>query len=100
MLHRCLTESLQTNGSFKILEVDVSIEEATYFGVEFLSRIGFFDKSKRFWADQDFPEAEGIRQQIISFIEHQSGGAAGGSWYHDALKSLNNDKKSDAEISD
>jgi len=97
MLHRCLTESLQPDGSFKHVEADVSIEEATYFGVEFLSRIGFFDKSKRFWTDQDFPEADGIRQRIISFIEHQAGSAAGGSWYHDALNSLNDGTKNDAD---
>jgi len=93
MLHRCLTESLQPDGSFKHLEIDQSIEEATYFGVEFLSRIGYFDKSKRFWTDQDFPDAENVRQNIISFIHRQPGGAAGGSWYHDALNSLNSGKK-------
>jgi len=88
MLHRCLTESLQPDGSFKHLEADASIEQATYFGVEFLARAGFFDKSKRFWTDQDFPEAEAIRQRIIAYIKSQTAGAGGGSWYRDALNSL------------
>jgi hypothetical protein len=93
MLRRCLSESLQPDGSFKHLEADQSIEEATYFGAEFLSRIGFFNKSRRFWTDQNFPEAEGIRQKIIAYIERQTGVAAGGSWYRDALHSLNGEPK-------
>ena len=87
MLHRCLTESLQPDGSFKHLEADYSIEEATYFGADFLSYIGFFDKSKRVWTDQDFPQAEEVRQRIIGFIKkHQASGAAGGGDYGTILE--------------
>jgi len=78
MLNRRLTESLQPDGSFKHLEADYSIEEATYFGADFLSCIGYFDKSKRFWTDQDFPQAEEARQRLVGFIEeHRASGAAG-----------------------
>jgi hypothetical protein len=89
MLDQCLTTSIQADGSFKHLEADQSIEEATYFGVEFLDRLGFFDKTKRFWTDEDFRQAEEIRERIVAFIEkHQSSGAAGGGDYATLLEEL------------
>ncbi len=89
MQNRCLTETLQPDGSFKPLAGDVSIEEATYFGVDFLYNAGYFNKSKRFWTDQDFPQAEEVRQRIIAFIEkHQKSGAAGGGDYREVLDDL------------
>ncbi|HTX22780.1 MAG TPA: hypothetical protein VMD27_13110 [Candidatus Aquilonibacter sp.] len=92
MLDRCLNESLRPDGSFKHLEADYSIEEATYFGVIFLYNAGYFDKSKRFWTDRDFPQAEDVRQRIIAFIEkHQKSGAAGGGDYNEILEDLKND---------
>ncbi len=90
MLHWCLTESLQADGSFKPMEADGSLEDGTYYGTSFLGRIGFFDKTKRFWTDQDFPETEEVRQRIIGFIEkHRKGGAMGGVQYEGALEELN-----------
>lgn len=91
MLHWCLTESLQADGSFKpsIGGGDDSIEEGEHFGVVFLARIGYFDKSKRFWTSEDFPEAEANRRRIIAYIHaHQDTGAAGGAYYSSALQSL------------
>jgi hypothetical protein len=89
LIRLCLTESLQPNGSFKRSEADASIEEGTYFGAEFLARAGFFDKSKRFWTDQEFPEAEEIRQRILGFVEkHRASGATGGVYYDSVLGSL------------
>lgn len=90
MLHWCLTESLQPDGSFKPSpEGDDSIEEGEHFGVAFLSRIGYFDKSKRFWTNQNFLEAEANRQHIIHFIKaHQNSGAAGGAYYSSALQEI------------
>lgn len=89
MLHWCLAESLQPDGSFKFVEGDNSKEEGTYYGASFLARVGFFDRSKRFWTEQDFPEAENIRQRIISYIEkHRNSGATGDGYYDNALKQL------------
>jgi len=91
MLQWCLTESLQQDGSFKSSKADGadSLEEITAWGVAFLNRIGFFDRSKRFWTNQEFPEAEGIRQRIIAFIlHHRASGGAGGGYYEDALDEL------------
>jgi hypothetical protein len=89
MLHWCLTESLQPDGSFKFVEGDNSKEEGTYYGASFLARVGYFEKSKRFWTDQGFPEAASVRQRIISYIvKHQKSGATGGSYYRNALRQL------------
>lgn len=90
MLHWCLTESLQPDGSFRGDFGDDSIEEDEHFGVAFLARIGYFDKAKRFWTNEDFPEAETNRQRIIAFIKaHQSNGATGGAYYSSAMQELN-----------
>lgn len=91
MLHWCLTESLQPDGSFKpsIGGGDDSIEEGEHFGVVFLARIGYFDKSKRFWTNENFPEAEDNRRHIIAYINaHQNTGAASGAYYSSALQAL------------
>jgi hypothetical protein len=89
MLRWCLSESLQKDGSFKPQDGDDSVEERTYFAVAFLSRVGFFDQSKRFWTTEDFPESEPIRRKIIEYIgKHQDSGGAGGGYYRDALDEL------------
>jgi len=91
MLHWCLAESLQPDGSFLRSEADGadSLEESTAWGVAFLNRIGFFDQSKRFWTNQEFPEADGIRQRIIGYIvKHRD---TGGTYYEDALDELGYD---------
>jgi hypothetical protein len=90
MLNWCLTESLQPDGSFRIVGYgDDSVEEANYFGITFLTRIGFFDKDRRFWTSRDFPQSAGVRQRLLAYIaEHKSTGAAGGSFYENARKEL------------
>ncbi len=89
MLDWCLHDSLQADGSFMLDPDDQeSAEEQTYFGVAFLSRIGFFDKSERFWTTEDFPPAAEMKARIAKYIlQHQSGGA-GGEYYHNALELL------------
>ena len=91
MLHWCLTESLQPDGSFSSSPGgDDSIEEGEHFGVNFLARIGYFNKARRFWTDEDFPEAEANRRRILAFIKaHQNTGAAGGAYYASALEEMN-----------
>lgn len=90
MLDWCLTRSLQSDGSFRTSTDDDSVEEAQYFGAAFLSRIGFFDKTNRFWTEKNFPGAEEIRQRVRAYIsKHLSTGAAGGSYYRNALARLN-----------
>jgi hypothetical protein len=88
MLDWCLKESLQPDGSFAF-GGDDSIEQNTYFGAAFLSRLGYFQRSKRFWTAKDFPEAPEVRDRIIGFIKkHEGKGAAGGAYYENALREL------------
>lgn len=95
MLNWCLTESLQADGSFAH-GGDDSVEENTYFGCAFLSRIGFFDRKRRFWTKREFPEAPEIRQRITRFInQHRTQGAVGGTYYENALRELNSTHGSD-----
>ena len=64
-------------------------EQNEYFGVAFLSRLGYFDRNKRFWTAKEFPEAAEIRERIIGFIQkHRENGAAGGTYYENALREL------------
>jgi hypothetical protein len=89
MLNWCLTVSLQPDGSFKAIPEDSSIEEAQYYGISFLARIGYFDKSKRFWTNKDFPEAETLKEKLIAGIkQHQQTGGSGGDYYKGALEAL------------
>ncbi len=90
MLHWCQTESLQPDGSFAPNLADGSLEESMEYGVAFLARIGFFDKSNRFWTSQDFPQAEEVRGRILAYVKkHQASGGAGGTQYQGVLEDLN-----------
>lgn len=94
MLQWCLTTSLQPDGSFKIIPEDGSIEEAEYYGVSFLARIGYFDKSKRFWTSREFSEASGVKDRIVAYIkQHQNSGGSGGAYYKNALEALGYQEK-------
>jgi hypothetical protein len=87
MLHWCLTESLQADGSFKSHIADGSIEEGEYYAASFLARIGFFDKKERFWTGREFPEATAIREKILAYVRaHQTTGGSGGGYYESILK--------------
>jgi len=89
LLDWCLTESLNADGSFKFWGGDNSKEETAYYGTSFLARIGYFDKSKRFWTDKDFPEARSVRRKIIAYIKkNMKSGGSGGDYYESALEEL------------
>jgi hypothetical protein len=94
MIHGCISESLQPDGSFKHVAIDSSLEESEYFGASFLVRAGFFQKANLFWTDKeipttDFQNADEIKSRIIGFInQHLSSGATGGVYYRSALKQL------------
>jgi hypothetical protein len=91
MVDWSLTQSLRPDGTFAQGGED-SIEENIYFGAAFLSRIGFFDRNRRFWTKRDFPEAQEVRQRITRYIlQHRDSGAVGGTYYEHALQELNSD---------
>ena len=90
MLRWCLTESLQPDGSFRLEAGEDSMEEQNLLSE---SRSwpgsGYFDKSRRFWTTEQFPDAAAHRDAIQAFIdETQSSGGAGGGYYKDALDEL------------
>lgn len=90
MLEWCLKDSVLPDGSFRPgTGGEDSLEENEYFGVAFLVRAGYFDASRRFWTDQQFPDAESLRRKLILFIQqHKSSGAVGGAYYESALREL------------
>jgi hypothetical protein len=90
MLDWCLSRSLQADGSFKpdVNSTD-STEESTAWGVAFLSRIGYFDASLRFWTSASYPEAEQVRLRLLDYVQkHKDSGGAGGGYYETALQEL------------
>jgi hypothetical protein len=64
MLNWCLTNSYQPDGSFKISDLDDTMEDAYSYGVAFLSETGYFESKNRFWTNQNFPEAQSVHNQI------------------------------------
>jgi len=91
MLDWCLHESLQPDGSFKVALPDGSVEDAEYYGIEFLVRLGFFDPAQRFWTDRQFPEASAVRVRLRAFLQqHRTTGGAGGAGYQSAWRDLEN----------
>ena len=88
MLDWCLKESLQADGSFRRNKFENdSLEEYTYFGASFLARAGYFDRKKRFWTSEEFPEAAEVKRRIVNYIrEHYDSGGVGGTYYRHALE--------------
>lgn len=88
MLDWCLKESLQPDGSFRSRDEE-SLEESAYFGTAFLARLGYFDKTRRYWTDEDFPDAPAAKEHIATYIRaHLNSGGEGGSYYRNALADL------------
>ena len=64
MLDWCLKESYQSDGSFKVSELDDTEGDAYMYGVAFLKEVGYFRRVDRFWTEQDFPEAKAVHDRI------------------------------------
>jgi len=64
MLNWCLTNSYQPDGSFKISDLDDTMEDAYRYGVAFLSETGYFESKNRFWTNQNFPDAKSVHNKI------------------------------------
>jgi hypothetical protein len=64
MLNWCLTKSYQPDGSFKISDLDDTMDDAYRYGVAFLGETGYFQSKNRFWTDQNFPEAKAVHDHI------------------------------------
>jgi len=88
MLTWCLHDSLQPDGSFKVNIADGSLEDAEYYGVSFLARIGYFDPSQRFWTDRNFPESAEVKNRILKFVRAHQGSGPTGDNYRSTLEAL------------
>ena len=64
MLHWCLTDSYQPDGSFKVSDLDDTQGDAYRYGIWFLQEAGYFQRKDRFWTDQDFPDSKAVRERI------------------------------------
>ena len=64
MLHWCLTQSYQPDGSFKVSELDDTPADAFRYGIWFLAETGYFQPKNRFWTSEDFPDAGAVRERI------------------------------------
>lgn len=69
MLDWCLTQSYQPDGSFKVSELDDTLGDAYNYGVSFLGETGYFQREKRFWTDEDFPQANAVRERIMAKLQ-------------------------------
>ncbi len=69
MLAWCLSKSLQTDGSFKTSDLDDTTSDAYEYGVWFLDEVGYFNKQKRFWTEQEFPNAPAVRTRIAGKLK-------------------------------
>ena len=91
LLDWSLAHTFTPDGAVVVSENDDSAETAYYFAVSFLDSVGYFDKSKRFWTDRDFPEAAALATKLRTHIQAglASGTSAeGGAYYRGALEKL------------
>jgi len=68
MLKWCLAESYQSDGSFKINDLDDTLGDAYSYGVAFLNETGYFRDSDRFWTNQNFPNAKSVQDHLKARI--------------------------------
>jgi hypothetical protein len=88
MLEWTLTESLETDGRFRVDPTFFDSLAATYrFGVLFLDRIGYWNKSERFWTHEEFPHAT----QLCALIARRMAELQLDQWEaREAIRSLDN----------
>jgi hypothetical protein len=69
MLDWSLTQSLQSDGSFRTSEIDDTLGDAQMYGALFLRDTGYFDPAQRFWTSKSFPESEAVRARIKARLQ-------------------------------
>jgi hypothetical protein len=69
MMEWTLTQSLKTDGRFKVDPAFFSSLAAEYYyGVSFLDQIGFWSKAQRFWTADEFPNATEVCELIAGRV--------------------------------
>ena len=87
MLHWCLTQSYQSDGSFKVSDLDDTLGDAYRYGVWFLQEAGYFNRRQRFWTDEDFPESKTVRDHIEAKLKSMGLGDPALKEAYDSLQS-------------
>lgn len=64
----CLKETMNPDGSFKMMDSN-TVGEAYYFPVALLRELGYFNKKRRFWTTEEFPEAPTVAKKIALKIQ-------------------------------
>jgi hypothetical protein len=60
----CLTTAISPDGEIVARAAGESLPESYYFTIAFLDTVGYFDATRRFWTELDFPEAPAVREQL------------------------------------
>ncbi len=68
MLDFCLHETMNPDGSFKMMDED-TVGSSFLFPVSLLDELGYFRPSLRFWTDEDFPEGMEVANRIEARIK-------------------------------
>jgi len=64
LLDWCLTTAISPGGEVVARAVGESLPESYYFTIAFLDTVGYFDPSRRFWTELEFPEAPAVRERL------------------------------------
>jgi hypothetical protein len=64
LLDWCLTTAISPDGEIAARAAGESLPESYYFTIAFLDTVGYFDATRRFWTELDFPEAPAVREQL------------------------------------
>ncbi len=64
MLDWALNRSIGADGEIAPTAAAEPLGDMYYFASAFLDTIGYFDKRKRFWTDEEFPQAERLRAAL------------------------------------
>jgi hypothetical protein len=68
MLEFCLSETLNDDGSFKLMDED-TVGSSFMIPVHLLDDLGYFRRSRRFWTDEKFPDGPATAWRIANRIE-------------------------------
>ena len=60
----CLTTAISPDGEIVARAAGESLPESYYFTIAFLDTVRYFDATRRFWTELDFPEAPAVREQL------------------------------------
>ena len=64
LLDWCLSTAISPDGEIVARAVGELLPESCYFTIAFLDTVGYFDPSRRFWTELDFPEAAAVRERL------------------------------------